>query len=305
MRAAMCFRVAKDVASFAWRLRADASIQYDGPSETQMAIPGYQDFMLPLLKLAGDGQEHKISDAIETLAKQLSITEEEQELMLPSGTQTRLYNRLTWAVTYLTKSLLLGKAGRGRFKIAPRGLDVLKQNPPRVDNSFLDQFPEYKAFKTKKNTTKAAVAVAEDESERVDTDITPDEQLDVAYKELRETLADELLSRVRAGTPSSSNTWWLIFSWRWATADHVWMPRRSLARAVTAASMVSSRKIDSVSTWFMCKPSGTMPTSARVRYENLSVHSANTRPTRECLSLAEDSHLAQEMPPRKPTHASC
>src|SRR5262245_44016517 len=113
-----------------------------------MAIPGYQDFMLPLLKLAANGKEHRISDAMEVLARQLGISEQEQELMLPSGTQTRFYNRITWAVTYLTKSLLLEKTGRGMFKIAPRGAEVLGKNPSRINNAFLEQFPEYKAFKT-------------------------------------------------------------------------------------------------------------------------------------------------------------
>lgn len=167
-----------------------------------MAVPGYQDLMLPLLKFAADGQEHSISEAVAVLAPQLGITEQDQELMLPSGTQTQYYNRLTWAVTYLNKSLLLEKTGRGRFKIAARGMDVLKQKPARIDSAFLDQFPEYKAFKTKKNNAKAAVAIAQDGT-ALDgsTDITPDEQLDIAYKELRETLADELLTRVRSGTP--------------------------------------------------------------------------------------------------------
>jgi restriction system protein len=167
-----------------------------------MAVPGYQDFMLPLLKMAADGQEHSISQALPALAQQLNITEQEQELMLPSGTQTQFYNRVSWAVTYLTKSLLLEKTGRGKFRIAPRGVDVLNQKPPRIDSAFLDQFPEYTAFKTKKNKAKAAVAIADGNAPATEnTDITPDEQLDIAYKELRETVADELLHRVRAGTP--------------------------------------------------------------------------------------------------------
>jgi restriction system protein len=172
------------------------------PKETCMAVPGYQDLMLPLLKLAADGNEHKTSDAMEALAQQLGVTEQEQELMLPSGSQTRYYNRLTWAVTYLTKSLLLDKTGRGKFKIAPRGLQVLQQNPPRINNALLEQFAEYKAFKTKKNKAKAAISDAHDgQAGEIDPDVTPDEQLDAAYKELQETLADELLGRVRKSTP--------------------------------------------------------------------------------------------------------
>jgi restriction system protein len=158
--------------------------------------------MLPLLKLAANGQERTIADAMMELAKQLGISEAEQDLMLPSGTQTRFYNRVTWAVTYLTKSLLLDKAGRGKFKIAPRGQEVLRSNPSCIDNKFLEQFAEYQAFKTKKNKAKAIVVSDDEQSESAtDSDITPEEQLGAAYEELREALADDLLRRVRSGSP--------------------------------------------------------------------------------------------------------
>jgi restriction system protein len=165
-----------------------------------MAIPGYQEFMLPLLRLAGDGQEHKVSEAMDTLAQQLHIDAADQEVMLPSGTQTRFYNRITWAITYLTKSLLLQKTGRGRFRIAPRGAEVLQQGPKRIDNAYLERFPEYQAFKAKKSksdTSDALDAVAAVAA----SDVTPDEQLEIAYRELRGTLADELLTRVRSAPP--------------------------------------------------------------------------------------------------------
>jgi restriction system protein len=167
-----------------------------------MSIPGYQDFMLPLLQIAADGTEHRVAEAMETLAVQLGITEAEQELMLPSGTQTRFYNRVTWALTYLSKSLLLEKTGRGKFRIAPRGLEVLTRHPGRIDNAFLDQFPEYRVFKTKRADkaveTKKGIAV---DQIAVDPDITPEEQLEAAHEELRDALADEVLRRVRAGSP--------------------------------------------------------------------------------------------------------
>src|SRR5688572_27872004 len=164
-----------------------------------MAIPGYQEFMLPLVKLAASGDEHKITDAIDVLANQFGVSEPERETMLPSGTQTRLYNRVTWALTYLTKSLLLTKSGRGKFKVAPRGAEILKTNPTRIDNAFLMQFEEFRAFQSKKKSSTATVAVANDESvEDIDASMTPLEQVEGGYNELRETLIDELLDRVRA-----------------------------------------------------------------------------------------------------------
>jgi restriction system protein len=158
--------------------------------------------MLPLLKIAADGQDHTLTDAMTTLALQMNISEQEQELMLPSGTQTRFYNRVTWAVTYLSKSQLIEKTGRGRFKITARGIEVLKANPPRIDSQYLDRFPEYREFKTKRAKSAAeSRSDAEAVALTADAEITPEEQLAAAYEELRGALADDLLRRVRSGTP--------------------------------------------------------------------------------------------------------
>ncbi len=101
-----------------------------------MAVPGYQEFMLPLLQLTGDGQEHTVAEAMRTIALEMNISDSDQQVELASG-QTRFYNRVIWAKTYLVKSLLITKAGRARFKISERGRQVLAENPERVDNKYL------------------------------------------------------------------------------------------------------------------------------------------------------------------------
>jgi restriction system protein len=50
-----------------------------------VAIPDYQSLMLPVLNLASDGGEHRMSDVVDTLATQLNLTEAEREELLPSG----------------------------------------------------------------------------------------------------------------------------------------------------------------------------------------------------------------------------
>lgn len=166
-----------------------------------MPIPGYEDFMLPLVRLAADGHEHKITDAIDQLADQFGVSEVEREIMLPSGTQTRLYNRVTWALTYLTKSLILEKTARGRFRIAARGSEILKKPPARIDNKFLSRFQEFLAFKNKKNKRDENAVHAEPPIGEVEQSLTPLELVEGGYSELRETLAAELLERVRAMKP--------------------------------------------------------------------------------------------------------
>lgn len=165
-----------------------------------MAIPGFQEFMLPLLRIASDGNEHSMEDARGTLAHEMNISNEDREEVLAGG-QTRFCNRVSWAVIYLNQSGLTEKTGRARFKISQRGLDVFKQHPARIDLKFLEQFPEYQVFKTRKRDKAAATSNTDAvESKTKEAGITPDEQLDIVYKELRETLANDLLLRVRSGT---------------------------------------------------------------------------------------------------------
>ena len=66
-----------------------------------MAIPDFQTLMLPLLKIAGDGREHYIHDAVNKLGENFEVSEEEKAQLLPSGQQPIFYNRVCWARTYL------------------------------------------------------------------------------------------------------------------------------------------------------------------------------------------------------------
>jgi len=86
-----------------------------------MAIPDYQACMLPLLKLAGDRNDHALKDAVPTLADQFQLTDAERSELLPSGQQLLFHNRVSWANTYLKKAGLLRSPRRGFFAITDRG----------------------------------------------------------------------------------------------------------------------------------------------------------------------------------------
>ncbi|MEH2258548.1 winged helix-turn-helix domain-containing protein [Nostoc sp.] len=59
-----------------------------------MAIPNYQNIMLPLLKYAVDGQEHSMREAIGALADQFNLSEDERKELLPL-TRVTLQERRT------------------------------------------------------------------------------------------------------------------------------------------------------------------------------------------------------------------
>ena len=86
-----------------------------------MTIPDYQTVMLPLLRVGADGQEHSLREAIESLANEFGLSDEERKELLPSGGQATFDNRVGWARTYMKKAGLLESPRRGYFRITDRG----------------------------------------------------------------------------------------------------------------------------------------------------------------------------------------
>jgi restriction system protein len=158
-----------------------------------MAIPDYQTIMLPLLQFAGDGKEHTLRETVEKLADTFGLSEEEREVLLPSGQQTVFHNRVGWARTYMKKAMLLDAPRRSFFIISNRGKEVLASNPKRIDGEFLDQFAEFKEFKSLRHE--------KTEEELPTTNDTPEEVLESAYLSLRHSLASDILQQVKSSPP--------------------------------------------------------------------------------------------------------
>ncbi|MBU7025640.1 MAG: restriction endonuclease [Theionarchaea archaeon] len=161
-------------------------------------IPDYQTVMLPLLKLAGDQEEHENREAVEMLADHFDLTEEERKERLPSGSRV-FANRLGWAKTYLAKAGLLESTRRGHFKITETGLHVLKDNPEKIDNTYLEQFPAFIAF-VKASRPRGGVPQLEELEELEQK--TPEEFMKYGYEKLHRDLVLELLDIVRECSPA-------------------------------------------------------------------------------------------------------
>lgn len=161
-----------------------------------MAIPDFQTIMLPVLRLTEDGQEHTLAETRDQLAPEFGLTDDELAQLLPSGRQATFSNRVAWSTSYLRAAMLLEATGRGRFKITERGRSVLAQNPQRIDIQFLAQYPEFKAFREgpDKPVGGQVLPVAAVEQ-------TPEETFHASYQRLRTSVEQELLGRVKAGSP--------------------------------------------------------------------------------------------------------
>lgn len=167
-----------------------------------MAIPDYQTLMLPLLRYIGDGNEHHFRTAIDALAGEFALSDVERIEMLPSGTATVFGNRVGWAKSYMKQAGLVEYPKRGMLRITPEGKNLLAGKPPSINNSTLDEYASFRAFRerskntdTKGPTSAPATATKSDEQ-------TPEDAMASAYANLRKTLESELLEQIKAASPA-------------------------------------------------------------------------------------------------------
>jgi len=166
-----------------------------------MAIPDYQTLMLPVLQLSEDGKPHKFRDAVESLADEFVLSDQERRELLPSGNQPIFDNRVGWARSYLKQAGLLDSPKRGFFQITPRGKELLRSGVSRIDNSVLSKYEEFQDFKKRKKKSSDSESTESDTS-NLESDQTPEDQIAAAYQNIRATIQKELLENIMASSPA-------------------------------------------------------------------------------------------------------
>ncbi|OYT21026.1 MAG: restriction endonuclease [Nitrospira sp. UW-LDO-01] len=165
-----------------------------------MPIPDYQTLMLPLLRLASDGGEHRFRDAVEYLAAQFGLTDTERGELLPSGTAPVFDNRVGWARTYLKQAGLIESVKRGIFKISESGAELLGRGPDRIDTATLERYEAFLSFRNRRR--ERGEGDTREQAEVVNEDLTPEDALAAAYQKLRKSLEADLLDQVKSSSPA-------------------------------------------------------------------------------------------------------
>lgn len=158
-----------------------------------MAIPDFEKLMLPMLEVLKDGNEYKMKEVIEILAKKFQISEEERMLLTPSKANYLFDIRVGWARTYLKKAGLVSDPKRGSVRITERGLEILNQNLKEITKEYLMKFHEFQEFV---NFNKEKTNNLQDVYEENQTDLTPEEELEKAYKKLKDVLISDIFRKI-------------------------------------------------------------------------------------------------------------
>ena len=109
----------------------------------------YHEFMLPILQICKDEQNHTKQELEDIMIVQFELTAQQCQHIL-RGKETVLSNRIQWALLYLRKANLLVKTG-DIFLITKEGKKILEQNPSRIDKVFLLDIPAFRQFYNKSN----------------------------------------------------------------------------------------------------------------------------------------------------------
>ncbi len=166
-----------------------------------MAVPGFQDFMLPLLQVAEKRKNSafQTKDIRDEVANLMKISDEDLAEYYPETTILKYFDRMKWALTYLFQAGLFSRPKRGFYQITKKGLEALKAKPSHIDSKWLMQYPEFVRFL--KSSRPPKKTVKQDEETEEDNLSSPDEKIAIAFDDLQKALAEELLERIQSSTP--------------------------------------------------------------------------------------------------------
>lgn len=137
-----------------------------------MPIPNFQDFLLPVLQHCSDGEVHTPRHTFEAVATKMGLSASEQDVMLPSGGQTRVQNRINWAMYDLFRAGLLARPKKGKYSISDRGHEVLSRDLESIDRTYLNQFPEFAEYQNNSTPDEVIDELDSIEGEVLNTNVT-------------------------------------------------------------------------------------------------------------------------------------
>lgn len=165
-----------------------------------MAIPKFEDFLYPFLIQLKD-KDVSTKEMKDALVKHFNLTEGDCSLKTKSGSAFQLNDRIGWCRQWLRRALFIEIPQRGIYSITQRGKDYLQSHTDLRQENLL-QYPEYAEYAHMPVTSKADSNVEKKEIEEKLGEMTPTEQMDVAFKSINDDLAADLLQRVLDMSPN-------------------------------------------------------------------------------------------------------
>ncbi len=165
-------------------------------------LPGFQDFMRPLLELlAGEAAPLRAREVYEKLADRMKLDADERGQLLPSRKQPTYRNRIGWASTYLRFAGLVQSPTRGIWTITDAGRKLLAKNKGRIDLRVLQTIPAYVEARRAAEGEEGDSANEAATVPSLPSEETPEELLFAAHKRIVGSVAEQLSELLQQATP--------------------------------------------------------------------------------------------------------
>ena len=165
-----------------------------------MAIPKFEDFLYPFLIQLKD-KDVSTKEMKDALVKHFNLTEEDCSLKTKSGSAFQLNDRIGWCRQWLRRALFIEIPQRGIYSITQRGKDYLQSHTDLRQEDLL-QYPEYAEYAHMPVTSKVDSTGEKKDIEEKLGEMTPTEQMDVAFKSINDDLAADLMQKVLDMSPN-------------------------------------------------------------------------------------------------------
>lgn len=228
-----------------------------------MALPTYDRFIEPILRYLSQHPDGASAQTVyEAASASLGIDEEDKLTLLPSRTQPVYKNRVGWAHDRLKRAGLSSSPRRGYWKLTEKGLAFAQSHQsPLTEDQIKGLAIVDPAVRLRPLTAldgEHDIRQSEQQSAQ-DAVATPDDRLESALIELKDTTAEDLLETISRGSPKFFETLVLDCYMPWVTVRAALIFNTSDGPA-TVASTGSSRSIGWV--WRRCL---SKPRDGRVR----------------------------------------
>ena len=156
-----------------------------------MAVPAFDEMMFPLLSVLPSNGALEKKDAVKRIEDVFKLTPEDVSEKLSSG-QTKLYNRVSWAVWYLNQAKLIETAGaRGTYRLTTKGKDLLHRPTAEIKEKLEECVKNIS--RTSGRQTKLQSKSPEEEANK-----TPEEQIMNAFSVYQKRLVDDVLNQLKS-----------------------------------------------------------------------------------------------------------
>lgn len=162
-----------------------------------MAVPDFQSLLRPVLEAAAQGAR-TTEDYRGHVIQQLDLAEADVTEKLPSGTQTRLANRVYWSLIHLERAGLLTRLRRGTYAITEDGEQALSDYGQGIDLNVLKTFDAYQvwlaSYKGSKQQTNGNAQIST--NEKNERGGTPEEKIDSLFAQMNSDLSNDIIGRI-------------------------------------------------------------------------------------------------------------